>query len=155
MTRRTNTIAKHLSGLVGVAILSMSLSSTSTLAQSRVYEKDLLGEWRLVIDLHKKGDNALERIIMGAVDGIMDEIDLHFEFMKDGQLHVTTTLDEDADDEDSEWRINSEGQLELGDTDHFDSDSVWMMSDGRLYSYEVEDGELVRKEEVYMEKIRG
>ncbi|MCB0718773.1 MAG: hypothetical protein KDD65_10015 [Bacteroidetes bacterium] len=153
MTRGKTTASLRFALLIAAAVLTTTFFSTRAFAQSRVYEKDLIGEWRLVIDLHKKGDNALERIVMGAVDGIMDEIDLHFEFMKDGQLHVTTALDEDADDEDTEWRINSKGQLELGDTEHFDSDSVWMMSDGRLYAYEDEDGELVRKEEVYLEKI--
>ena len=133
-----------------------SLTAYESSAQSRVYDKDILGKWKLVFELDKQGDNAFERIVMKAVDGFLDEIDIRFDFQKDHRVLITVSaLGDEEETEESEWQINSSGQLLISDTDNFDSDDVWMMKDGKLFAYDIEDGELVADEEgVYLERLK-
>ena len=50
--------------------------------------------------------------------------------------------------------INDEGQLVISESDQIHSDDVWMLKDGRLYAYELEDGKPAEVEEgVYLERI--
>ena len=133
--------------------LSLFLVTASANGQSRVYEKDLAGEWKLVVDLDKQGENALERIILNAVDGIMDEVDIRFQFLPKNQLQVSVSaMDSNVETEMSTWKINKDGQLVIDDTDKFSSDDDWMMKDGRLYAYEMEDGKLVPDMGAYLER---
>ncbi len=135
--------------------LGLFLVTATANGQSRVYEKDLAGEWKLVIDISKQGDSALERILLNAVDGLLDEVDIRFDFQSDNQLFVyVSALGSDAEKEVSEWAINKDGQLLIDDSDSFSNDSVWMMKDGRLQAYEMEDGELAEEKEVYLERIK-
>ncbi|NNE35849.1 MAG: hypothetical protein HKN13_11455 [Rhodothermales bacterium] len=134
--------------LIGVASISQAH------AQSRVYEKDILGEWKLTLDLADQGDNTFERMVLGAIDGLIDGIDIHFIFEPDNKMMVTVNaMGDDDESEESEWRINKEGQLMISETDNFESDDVWLMKDGRLYSYEIENGELVEEEGVFLERV--
>ncbi|WP_457652528.1 hypothetical protein [Rhodocaloribacter sp.] len=139
-----------------LALTFLTLTATAAHAQSRVYEKDLTGTWKLMIDLDgKDADSALERIAMKAVDGLLDEIDIRFVFMKDHRLKVVTrAFDDEEEDEDySEWRINDRGELILGDSDKVDfEDTVWLRKGDRLLPFEVEDGK--RKEKIYLVRIR-
>ena len=141
-----------------LALTILALSVTAAHAQSRVYEKDLIGTWKLVIDLDgKDADSALERVAMKAVSGLLDEIDIRFVFMKDHRLEVLTRAfdDEEVDEDESEWRINDRGELILGDTDKVDlEDTVWLRKGDRLVPFEVEDGKRKRKEKIYLERIR-
>ena len=134
----------------------ISLTALESTAQSRVYDKDILGKWKLVFELDKQGDNAFERIVMKALDGFLDEIDIRFDFHKDHRVLITVrALGDDEETEESEWQINSSGHLMISDTDHFDSDDVWMMKDGKLFAYDIKDGELVVDDEgVHLERVK-
>ena len=123
--------------------------ATGANAQSRVHEKDLTGTWKLVVDLRgeaQNADNALARIALKAANGLMDEIDVRFEFQSEHRLQVTTkAFDEDADVEITEWTVNDRGQLTFGETKNVQTEnSVWMFVDGHLVPFEMKDGRLVR-----------
>jgi len=126
-------------------------------AQDRVRERDLEGTvWKMEFNLKEEGEGALERIILNAVDGIMDEIDIQIEFGKRGHLSVwVDAFSEDEEEEDGDWYINRDGQLVLGDTDSFSSDhNVWMFDGDRLVPFEEKNGRLERGEAVSLRRIR-
>lgn len=127
-------------------------------AQDRVRERDLEGTvWKMEFNLREEGEGALERIILNAVDGIMDEIDIQLEFGKRGNLVVwVNAFDKDDEDETGEWYINRDGQLVLGDTDSFSSDhNVWMFDGDRLVPFEEKRGRLERSDAVSLRRVRN
>ncbi len=132
------------------------LAPIQALSQSRVYEKDIRGEWRLGTELKEKGENPLSKAILGAVDGFMDGIDIRFHFQKDGTVLVTALGEEDDEDEEARWWVNDDGQLVISDDDNDVDHDVWMFKDGRLYAYDLEDGEIAESDErVFLERIDG
>lgn len=139
-------------------LLLLACLATSATAQSRVHEKDLAGAWKMVFQLDHEideADGAFARIALKAVSGIMDEIDIRFEFLSEHRLKVTSrALGEDQDVEYSTWRINDRGQLELGDTEHMSTDDdVWMFEHGVLVPYELENHRLVRQDAIRLERM--
>ena len=144
--------ALFLFALIGILVSSVS-------AQDRLREKDLEDtSWKLVIDLDsKKGDNVFERMALAAAGSFMDEIDIQFDFFEDGDLRVSVVAFGNVDDEDewTNWEINDDGNLLIGDGDHFDidDDTVFRLVDGDLIAYEKEKGRLVQKEEVYLARV--
>ena len=137
-------------------VLLFGFIATFAQAQSRVKSKDLSGTWKMVFDVEKEGDSAAERVILNAVGGFLDEIDIYFEFLPDNELKVRVDAFGDEEIEYSEWHITKAGELSLGESEHFeDDDSVWMFRGKRLVSYEYEDGRRVKeKENVYLERVR-
>ena len=135
-----------------IAFCSVSMVN----AQSRVKSKDLRGVWKLVIPFDEEGDTPGERVILNAVEGLIDEIDIYFEFKKDNRVKVTTNAFGDEDVEYSEWHINKDGSLSIGGTDDFESgDSVWMFDGRRLASYEYNRrGKLVKDGDVHMRRVK-
>ena len=140
-----------------LALLFLSAIVASTaVAQQRVHPKDLEGStWQLVFDLEKEADNAFERIALKAVTGFMDEIDIQFDFRKDRALRVrVNAFNEENDEEYSNWAINDEGQLSLGDTDSFGAEDAVFMRDGDLLiPFEYKRGKLERKESIYLKRV--
>jgi len=140
-----------------LAALMLLISASSVLAQDRVRMRDVEDSvWKLEFDLKSDADNALERVFLNAVDGLMDEIDIYFEFRDRGRLdvHVSAFGDEE-DGERSDWHINRRGQLILGDSDHFDSDdTIWMREGDRLVPYEEKRGKLEREDSIYLKRVR-
>ena len=140
-----------------LALLFLSAIVASTaVAQQRVHPKDLEGStWQLVFDLEKEADNAFERIALKAVTGFMDEIDIQFDLRKDRALRVrVNAFNEENDEEYSNWAINDEGQLSLGDTDSFDAEDTVFMRDGDLLiPFEYKRGKLERKESIYLKRV--
>jgi opacity protein-like surface antigen len=140
-----------------LALLFLSAIVASTaVAQQRVHPKDLEGStWQLVFDLEKEADNAFERIALKAVTGFMDEIDIQFDFRKDRALRVrVNAFNVENDEEYSNWAINDEGQLSLGDTDSFDAEDTVFMRDGDLLiPFEYKRGKLERKESIYLKRV--
>ncbi|MEZ4703150.1 MAG: hypothetical protein R2834_22675 [Rhodothermales bacterium] len=139
-------------------VLAATLLAGPAWAQSSVRPSDLDGTWRLVFDLKGEGESAGERMLLNAVDGFLAEIDIRFEFRKDGELKVVTTaFDEDEPDIDySTWAINDDGQLQLGDTGMLDSeDTVWLREGRRLVAFAYQDqGRLERKDGIYLTRVR-
>ena len=130
------------------------LMSVSALAQSKVKERDLDGVWMLKIEIDEDNwkreiedeDNALARAVIrgvsGLVDGILDEIDIRFEFKKNNEVRVSTQVFGEEEVEYTDWNINARGELEIGDTDHWErnDDTIWLMEDGILVAYDKDGG---------------
>ena len=137
--------------------------AVSVQAQDRLREKDLEGTtWKMVFDLDNErekaeADNAFERIILSAVDGLLDEIDVYFEFDRRGRLSIWVGAfgDDEEEEERSDWRITRDGYLELGDSDSFDSDdTIWMRDGDRLIPFERKrNGRLERESAIYMKLV--
>jgi hypothetical protein len=82
----------------------------------------------------------------------MEEIDVYFKFKPEGELKVSVNAFGEKEIEYSDWTINDDGQLILGDVKQISADeSVWMFSRGKLYAYSYEDGKLVR-DNVYLKR---
>ena len=147
-------------------------------AQSKVKEKDLIGEWELVIDLDEVRDELEEELeeeehwLVGrfaksisnfALD-IVEGIDITMDFRDNGEVKIIVEVMGEREVEYSEWFINDEGELIIEDNDRWrrnrnsrvdiDDADVWMMEDGKLQAYEKgRRGRLEKKKEVYMRKI--
>ena len=148
-------------------LLLLFICSNPTQAQDRVSEKRLLGTWEMIIDIEEdmdeakrdldEEDNILGEIflssISGLVEGILENIEIIFEFNPNGELILfVTALEEDSEEEYLEWMINRRGELIIiGETDNLDmdDDDYWLMDGNKLLLYE--DGEL--SENVYLLKV--
>lgn len=141
--------------------------SLSTIAQQKVKEKNITeNTWKLVINVDddleeakqeaEEEDSFLGEVIVnsvsGLVSGLLNELEIYFEFRADGEVKVTVEAFGEREVEYSEWKIDNKGRLIISDTERFqtDDDDYWMLEDDVLVSYE-EDGEL--NENVYLVKI--
>ena len=138
-----------------IAIFTLLLFGVGAVqAQTKVNERDIDGIWELRIELREgflddeidEEDNVLARIIMrsvgGLVEGILDNLDISFEFKEDGRCKVNVDVFGVNEVEYTEWYINRRGQLIIEDTDnvHFSSREYWMFEDDILVAYD-DDGE--------------
>ena len=153
---------KKIALLCMVALLSSSFVS----AQSKVKDRDVLGEWKLHVDLQKEiqdkdsGLNFLEKALVGAVSGIvttaMNHVDIRFDFKRNNEvlLKIHNKDEDTTETETLKWFINNQGQLEIEDMDNdhvnVQHDGAWMLLDKQLVA--VENGKV--KQAVYLEKIR-
>lgn len=142
------------------------LSSSFVNAQSKVKDRDVLGEWKLHIDLQKEIQdkdsdlNFLEKALVGAVSGIvttaMNHVDIRFDFKRNNEvlLKIHNKEEDTTETETLKWFINNQGQLEIDDIDNdrvnVQHDGAWMILDKQLVA--VEDGKV--KQAVYLEKMR-
>jgi len=129
--------------------------------QTKVTEKDLKGEWKMIIDIDEdeideelEDAGPFERIITRSVSGfvlnLIDEIDIRFTFLKNHRLRMEIKVFDEREIEYSDWYINSHGELLIGD--HPDDDEVWMLKKNKLVSYKSRHGRL-RERDIYMVKI--
>ncbi len=152
---------KKIAFLFLAALLSNSLMN----AQSKVKDRDVLGEWKLHVDLQKEIQdkdsdlNFLEKALVGAVSGIvttaMNHVDIRFDFKRNNEV-ILKIHNKDEDKTETEilkWFINKQGQLEIDDLDNdhvnVQHDGAWMLLDKQLVA--VEDGKV--KQAVYLEKM--
>lgn len=142
------------------------LSSSFVNAQAKVKNRDVLGEWKLHIDLQKEIQdkdsdlNFLEKAIVGAVSGIvstaMNHVDIRFDFKRNHEvlLKIHNKEEDTTETETLKWFINNQGQLEIDDIDNdhvnVQHDGAWMLLDKQLVA--IEDGKV--KQAVYLEKMR-
>ena len=141
------------------------LSSSLMNAQSKVKDRDVLGEWKLHLDLQKEIQdkdsdlNFLEKALVGAVSGIvttaMNHVDIRFDFKRNNEV-ILKIHNKDEDKTETEilkWFINKQGQLEIDDLDNdhvnVQHDGAWMLLDKQLVA--VEYGKV--KQAVYLEKM--
>jgi len=127
-----------------------------TLAQERISESDVLGTWKMIIDMEdvleeieKEADESetllaqvLLESVSGIIEGVMERIDIYITFEGGGDAFVSVNaFDVDDDDEDTEWYIKN-NRLYIEDTDNFnsDNDGYWVMRDDVLY-FEDYDGD--------------
>ncbi len=129
--------------------------------QTKVTEKDLKGEWKMIIDIDEdeideelEDEGPFERIIARSVSGfvlnLIDEIDIRFTFLKNHRLRIEIEVFDEHEVEYSDWYINSHGELLIGD--HPDDDEVWMLKKNKLVSYKNRHGRL-RERDVYMVRV--
>lgn len=145
--------------------LALIFAFSASQAQQKVTSDKLMGTWKLVIDIEEElereadeEDNPFARMMIrgvsGLVEGIMENIDIYFEFQSDGEVRINVEAFDENEIEYAKWYINKYGELIIEDIDNdniqFDNDDVWMMDGKRLVSIE-EDGEIERN--VYMVKI--
>lgn len=132
----------------------------------KIKEKDVIGTWKLVIDIEKEmeeeadeADTMLEEVfikaISGFVDGILDDIEIYFDFREDNELKITVNAYDETETEYGRWFINRRGFLEIEDIDDDDDrfsidadDEEWKLIDGLLVSDEHEDNR-----NVYMTRV--
>jgi len=142
-------------------LLIVGLVFTLSYGQTKVTEKDLKGEWKMIIDIDEDQiDEELDdvgpfgRIIARSVSGfvlnLIEEIDIRFTFLKNHRLRIEIEVLGEREVEYSDWYINSHGELLIGD--HPDDDEVWMMNKDRLVSYKNRHGRL-RERDVYMVRV--
>lgn len=150
--------------LTTTLLLVMVCASLS--AQSRVREKDILGEWDLVIDLDEARQEVEEELeeeeswlarrfasgISNFAMDIVERIDIKFDFREDGEVKLSLNIFGEREVEYLEWSINDDGELIIEDNDDdrrndrrrrsnnsfdfSDDDDVWMMKNGKLQVFE-------------------
>ena len=150
---------------IAFLFLAALLSSSLMNAQSKVKDRDVLGEWKLHVDLQKEIQdkdsdlNFLEKALVGAVFGIvttaMNHVDIRFDFKRNNEV-ILKIHNKDEDKTETEilkWFINKQGQLEIDDLDNdhvnVQHDGAWMLLDKQLVA--VEYGKV--KQAVYLEKM--
>ena len=150
---------------IAFLFLAALLSSSLMNAQSKVKDRDVLGEWKLHVDLQKEIQdkdsdlNFLEKALVGAVSGIvttaMNHVDIRFDFKRNNEV-ILKIHNKDEDKTETEilkWFINKQGQLEINDLDNdhvnVQHDGAWMLLDKQLVA--VEYGKV--KQAVYLEKM--
>ncbi|MDC1393039.1 hypothetical protein N8340_00020 [Flavobacteriaceae bacterium] len=150
---------------IAFLFLAALLSSSLMNAQSKVKDRDVLGEWKLHVDLQKEIQdkdsdlNFLEKALVGAVSGIvttaMNHVDIRFNFKRNNEV-ILKIHNKDEDKTETEilkWFINKQGQLEIDDLDNdhvnVQHDGAWMLLDKQLVA--VEYGKV--KQAVYLEKM--
>ena len=152
-------------------LLTLSLFVTfGATAQDKIYEKDLIGNWKMVIDMDgvieeldeeaEDADNLFAEVIMksvsGLVEGVMDNIDIYMEFERGGDVVVyVDAFDTDSEEDDAEWYIKG-NRLYIEDLDNdnlnwdSDDDDYWVMDDGVLYLENRDDDDEVK---IYMIRV--
>ncbi|MCP4458578.1 MAG: hypothetical protein GY816_11225 [Cytophagales bacterium] len=136
---------KKITLLLTMAALALSPAQ----AQERMTENDIVGSWKMIIDLDQvieeieeeadESETLLAQVILesvsGIVEGVMDNIDIYMDFERGGDLTILAEAFDDIDDEEeSEWYIKY-NRLYIEDVDSFDSDDddYWVLKDGVLY----------------------
>jgi hypothetical protein len=136
--------------------------------QEKVKEKDILGRWKLVIDMENikeeeieediEDENAVVKAFVNAVTGfvfdIMDEIDIEFQFEEDGLMRSYADVFNNSDYERGEWFINKYGGLEF-DTDieiNESNDQAWFLVDDILVPCD-RKGRYIDEENVYLVRL--
>lgn len=114
-------------------------------AQTKISADDLPGQWKLVVTLEEELDeaeNAIERMALKAVGGLLDEIDIRLLFEEDGTARVGVEAfgseAEVEEDDDLSWEITRHGGLVLGESDRFDSgsDTIFFREGDLLVAFE-------------------
>jgi hypothetical protein len=146
--------------LTGALTLSMAFG------QSKLTEKDLLGTWKMVIELDevmaeldkeaKESENLFAEVLLksvaGVVEGAMERVNIYMEFEHGGRATVMVdAFDEKDNDDEAEWYIKN-NRLYIEGTDNFKSDreGSWELRDGVLF-LEDNDNE---KAKVYMVRVK-
>jgi len=145
-------------------ILTLFVLYFGCLSQAqKIKEKDVLGVWKLVLNIEKAieeeaedADTMLEEAfinaISGLIGGIMDNIDIYFEFKENNKLRITVNTDDESETAYGKWFISKSGclQTEGFDGDNFDIDTgnEWKLTDGILVAKDYEENR-----SVYMTKV--
>jgi hypothetical protein len=146
------------------SLVLLTLCVTIAFSQERVKEKDIKGEWKMIIDIDfDEMEDEMEEeswfgwavagAMSGLVEDILEEIDIKMKFMDDGKLKITVDAYGEEEIEYGEWYINGKGQLVIIDEDDHDDDDVWMLDGKNLVSFEVTSRGKLERQEVYMKRL--
>jgi len=143
-------------------LIAVLIGSIYSGYSQKIKEKDILGTWKLVIDVKDKlyneaeeADNMLEetiiKMVSGFVGGIIEDIDIYFEFKKNNKALITVKAYGKTEIEEAKWYINKSGFVEIDDVEAENinigaSDDEWKLKDGLLVNDDDEDT-------VYMTKV--
>lgn len=149
--------------ILPLILLFLTASAYHAQAQSKVSSKELIGNWKLIIDLDEEFEKAKEDMededsfigeivlssVSGLVSGVLDQIEIYMDFQPDGEVRVIVEAFGEREIEYSEWSIDKKGRLFISDTKSFSTDDsdYWLMEDGVLLLFEDDDR---RTENVYM-----
>lgn len=149
-----------------IALLMTSFCLVLAVQAQKVKEKDIIGTWKLVIDIEEEmdeeaeeADTMLEEIfikaISGFVGGIIEDIEIYFEFQDDNDVKITVLAYDEKETETGTWYINKRGYLVIEDIDD-DGDDFNISSDND--EWKLVDGLLVNDDDdgdrnVYMTRV--
>ncbi|MEM6735102.1 MAG: hypothetical protein AAGC64_09095 [Bacteroidota bacterium] len=126
-------------------------------------QKDIIGTWKLIIDIEEEmkeeveeADTMLEEVLIntisGFVSGIMEDVEIYFDFRKNNKVKIMVYAYDEEETEYGSWFINQKGYLEIKDIDNDDNFSVdsdeWRLMDGILVNDKNEQNHTV-----YMTKV--
>lgn len=133
-----------------IATMLLALS-VSAMSQTKVKEKDILGQWKLVINVDRddierdlEDEHWLARRFARSVSNfaldIVEGIDVRMDFREDGEVKIRVEVMGIRETEYAEWYINRDGALVIDDDDrrgrrrdiHIGDNDAWMMDGDRL-----------------------
>ena len=147
----TNISMKRICSIAVITLLVVAMYPSPAFSQQSVTEKKLLGTWKMVIDVEEALDEASEeeddlfaKIIIqgvsGLVEGIIENIDIYFEFKPEGELTIYVNAFNEDEQEDGSWYINKRGELIIESSDNvrinMDNNDYWMFDGDLLVSME-------------------
>ncbi len=132
--------------------------SFSAIAQSKVTDRDLEGEWKMVFDFSKKDleediedsywlGSLFSKPLSRFVVNLLEDVDIQMEFLQEGRLKITVEAYGKEDVEYEEWYINSHGELVLGDDD---DNEIWLFEDNKLFQYDKKSKGRLEKQPVFL-----
>ncbi|OEK02261.1 hypothetical protein BFP97_12360 [Roseivirga sp. 4D4] len=151
----------------------------SVQAQKKVREKDILGEWELVIDMDHVKDEVEEELeeeefwlarsfaksVSNFALDIVESIDVRFDFRDNGEVKISVKVFGERETEWAEWYINDDGELIIEDEDdhrrrrsrnfsmgYSNDNDVWLLEDGKLHSYDKDRRGRLERQEVYLKR---
>lgn len=149
-----------------ITLFTLALCLALGAQAQRVQKEDIIGTWKLIIDIEEEmedeaeeADTMLEEIfikaVSGFVGGIMEDIEIYFEFQRDNDVKITVNAYDETETETGSWYINKRGYLVIEDIDEDNDnfnmstdDDEWKLIDGILVSDEHE-----KNRNVYMTKV--
>ena len=157
-----------------ILLLTLILTAGFTIdAQHKVKERDLKGQWKMVIDIDEEEirdelrdedipwlSRVFAKSITSLVFDIIEEIDIEMQFKDNNRLKVIIEAFGEREVEYGHWYIDRDGALVLDDLGHFkigDDDyhhdqDIWLMKNGRLVAYE-QHGRRLDRQPVYLKRI--
>ena len=156
--------------LLAVLLLTIAITYIpfESYAQNKVKERDVIGSWKLKIDVEEaleeaeeemdEEDNWLGEVVLrgvsGLVEGVLDNIDIYFEFIPGGELEIIVEAFGEFEREYTEWEI-IDGRLYIYDSEHLqtDDDDYWMLDGDVLISLEEGRYEDKINENIYLVKV--
>jgi hypothetical protein len=137
-------------------------------SQSKVTEKFILGQWKLVIDIEdelreaeeeaKETESLIAEIITnsvtGAVSGILKRVDIQIDFREGGEAKVVINVFDEREVEYASWEIDKYGRLHIEDIDDFKTDEGdYWLRDGDILLLTEDDDQ--NEKNVYMTKVEN
>lgn len=152
-----NTLTNKLYQMNLKITLLVSLFSVFAFSQ-KINEKDILGKWKLQIDIKEQIDKEskemglFEKIIIKSmsnmIESIIEEIDITFDFHKKGKLTLIVDVLDGRTPKEIEtlnWYLDSNSNIIIDDIKSekvtINNDGYWKMVNDEMHFYE-DDGEI-------------